>query len=672
MKTGSISRQTPRVTFSAGALVLIALLSCVVYSNTLDNDYFIDDDNIVLGNPAIKKVWPLSRHFSDFSTYSTRPEFEIFRPLVPLTLSINYAISGGHSRSGYHIFNIGVHTLSAMIAYLLCLELLCQTSLWGDRPTRHRWLALFVATVFAVHPVSGIPVNYISGRDLLMMEFFSMSSFLLYIRMRRIGDSWWQWFFVLLLSLLSLCSKQNAVVMPGLIFAYECTVRQRSFSTLFPWLRAAPFGALVAGVLIYSHLASSFSIFNQAVSGWNPVIAPRIEAPWMYPLMQLRAHLSHYAINFIWPLSIHLGPVEDGTIQWTESLLWLGLIFVLGTIYLAWRIRRDQPIISFCIFAYWIAFIPTSSIVPLHVIIAHYRAYPSSFYIYLALGLTVFQMFNRKVLVGICLTTLVYFSAIAVYLNTTWKNGETLWKHSIAQNWPRKNPVNYLNVAMNLGDVNQREIYLRKSLEIAPYYTLAKINLGLLLIHKGQKEEGLDLVKEGAAHNFDQGQGYHWLAIAYNRTGKVAEAAEAAAKAAHLHPWSKYQYKAGLLLQNAGRYEDSITYLKAVQEPYPGYERTGFLLGFAHQQAGRNLEAIESYQDYLGRKPRDSQAQFNLAYAYLGQGEFAKAVEGFRNVLDLKPAYYEAHLHLSTCYKKLGDDKKSQEHSKIWERRRGE
>ena len=46
------------------------------------------------------------------------------------------------------------------------------------------------ALLFAVHPVSGVPVNYLAGRDLLLMMLFLTASLLAYARMRRLrGDS---------------------------------------------------------------------------------------------------------------------------------------------------------------------------------------------------------------------------------------------------------------------------------------------------------------------------------------------------------------------------------------------------------------------------------------------------------------------------------------------------
>ena len=41
--------------------------------------------------------------------------------------------------------------------------------------------------MFAVHPVAGLPVNYLTARDLLLMQGFAAASRGVYVRMRARG-----------------------------------------------------------------------------------------------------------------------------------------------------------------------------------------------------------------------------------------------------------------------------------------------------------------------------------------------------------------------------------------------------------------------------------------------------------------------------------------------------
>ncbi len=663
MKTclSSIFRQmvATRVTFSVGALVL---LSCLTYFNTLDNTFHIDDFSRIVNNPGIRTIQPVTRHFMDPLTMSIKPELVHFRPLVPLSFSFNY-VFWNNSLPSYHGVNIAFHTASAIVIFLLCLELLRQASLWEYLPRYCHGLSLFVAAIFAVHPVSGISINYITNRDLLMMEFFLLVSFLLYVRMRRGEDSWVSWLAILVLFSLSLLSKQNAVVFPLLILVYEWTVNRSPFLTQSSWLRAMPFAFLVIGLFFYTRYVLEFSTIGKLLPG-------KIDSFWDYPLLQFKIHISHYLANFFWPVSIRMGPYIE-PVSPSDLGPWLGLAFIASTLYLAYWLRIRSPLSAFCILAYWITLSPTSSVLPIFVLAAHYRPYPSSFFFYLLMGMVMFQTLPRKVLAGICVLLVIYFASVSIYLNSTWKTETTLWQHSIDQDGSKKNPVNLLNYAMNVDDLDVREEYLRKTLELSPRYHLGKIDLGLTLIHKGQKEEGLKIVKEAVELNPGLAQSHYWLGIAYKLTGQYEQALMEVETAASIDSGQvEVLYDLALLKQLAGKYSESIPVLQKVRERAPDFRRLGFLLGFAYQSTGLNDLAVKTYSTYLEKRPNDFQARFNLGYAQMVREEYSEAVESFHMVLDFKPDYYEVHLHLSTCYKKLGNDSQSQDHLKIWEQKR--
>jgi tetratricopeptide (TPR) repeat protein len=451
-------------------------------------------------------------------------------------------------------------------------------------------------------------------------------------------------------------SKQNAIMLPGLIFIYELTVRKSRIFNHSIWLRTFAFAAMVIAYFTYTRYGLSHSHLGQA---------REFHEYWTHGLTQLKLHISHYGLNFIWPLNVMEGHyIKPATLM--DPGPWFGFLLVLFTLYMAWRSRQSSPLISFGIMAYWIQIAPVASVIPIRMV-ADYRPYASSPFLYLIVGIIAFSSLKRKALIASCFALMVYLSAIAIYLNTTWKTEEGFWKRAVDSGQAESRA--HLNYALAVNDMDLREKHLRKALEQSPHYILVKINLGLNLINKGQKEEGLDLMKKAVAQDPRIAQSQYWLGIAYKLVGKLAEAAEAAAMAANLYPLPKYQYQAGLLMQSTGRHKDSIPYLQAVQEYNPNYKRTGFLLGFSYQKAGQTLEAIKTYQAYVEKKPRDYQARFNLAYALMKQKQYRQAIQEFDKTLELKPDYAEVHLHLSTCYQGLGNTTEAARHLALWENR---
>ncbi len=515
-----------------------------------------------------------------------------------------------------------------------------------------------VALVFAVHPVSGYPVNYVSGRDLLMMQFFLIASLYCYIQMIKNGGNLIRWSGILILYLLALLSKQNALVMPVLILALEIIIMKQSFLEKAVWQRVLPFVMVAIGLMLFIKFFLGFSDVDKLWGGseWSSI--------WVYPLTQLKLHLFSYAANFLWPWGISASPyVKPGSMS--DPGVWIGFVFIITTLVMAYRLRKTMPLFSFCIFSYWILFAPSSSLVPLTHLQFDYRPYPSSIFLYLAIAILAFQFLPRKSAFVGFMIIMVYFSTSAILLNSIWKNEKSLWSHSIESG----GSLAHLNYAMAMQDLDKREKHLRTALEMNPRYVLAKMNLGLTLIHSGKQKEGLNWVETAARERPNSGQTQFWLANAYRLTGDFPKALLASTQAAKLKPIKQYLYEAGRQLILANRFEESISYLESVLNEDPEFKRTGYLLGFAYQKTGRNDEAIFAYESYLKNDKQDYQALFNLGYALMEADRCLESIESFNKTLDQNPEYLEVHLHLSTCHKKLGNRLQSDKHLKLWNTR---
>ena len=120
-------------------------------------------------------------------------------------------------------------------------------------------LAFLAAALFAVHPVSAMSVNYIGGRDLLMMQMFLLASLFAYVRMRREnGSNALVWLISLGCLLLATFAKENAYVAPALVLLYEVLIRGEDPRSGAPWLKTLPFVAVIlARILVVPSQNSS-------------------------------------------------------------------------------------------------------------------------------------------------------------------------------------------------------------------------------------------------------------------------------------------------------------------------------------------------------------------------------------------------------------------------------
>ena len=609
---------------------IIAVIGLLLYASTIDNSFHLDDYYRVYKNPGIEKLWPISRHFTDPSTMASIPRIQAYRPLLPLTLSINYAVDGYYFR-GYHIINITIHILATIVAYFLILELLSQAEIFKSK--RREWLAFSTAILFLIHPVSGIPVNYICARDLLMVELFSMYALYRYIRMRRTGEKSWP--IILAAFTLALLSKGNAVAIPGLILTYEWTLRRQFILKPEPWLRALPFIVIVVAYFTFTRFYLGFSELENVIKTNVPA--------WIYTVTQMKLHLFHYARNFFWPLSIHLDPYIIPSKQLDPAAL-TGFLFILFTLYIAIRFWKRDPLTSFSIFAYWILLVPTSSFIPFFAFAVDYRPYPSSIFLYLLVCRGAFTYLDKNRLIIAFTTIFFYFSAVSLYQNYIWRTDESLWRYSLSKTG---SPLAHLNYAMSIKDIKLREYHLRKTLEMNPTYVLAKTNLGLLLIEKSDYEEGLSLMIEAVKLKPEWEQTKKWLRTGLEKIDKLAGSNQTV----ELLGWKA---EAHYLL---GQYTESISILKKVIENGNGRDRDYFLLGYAYQNAGLFYDSIKAYKNLADKNSSNYQVYFNMGFSQMMVGEYDDAIHNFQKVVKLNPSLDEARKLIATCIAKKGDSR---------------
>ncbi|MDP6762994.1 MAG: tetratricopeptide repeat protein [Planctomycetota bacterium] len=601
----------------------LLLLPALVFANSLSGEYHLDDVYRIEDNPQLERVRPVWRHFTDPTTSATLPQLVQYRPLLPLSLSLNRALSdaaGIDLLVGYHLGNLALHLVAVLLLYGLFSELVAH---WGAG-TASRGSAAHTAfagaLLFAVHPVAGTSVNYLCGRDLLLMLAFLVASLWVYARLRRLGGGAWRWAVCLSCLVLSLCSKTNALVAPLVVLAFEWTCARERWSSPRALARAAPFAAVAAGFWLFTRFVLGFSDASQLIVER----ASHLE----YPLTQLRLHLFHYLRHVVWPFTLRAeAHVEPSTLG--DPRVWAGALLVGGSLVWAVRRRRCAPLAAFCVAAYWILPALTSSVLPLRRLATDYRLVPSLAFLCLLMALAGARLTSRRARVALLAAAATWFGGTAASLNRHWLTEESFWLQSVRHGGSALAHTNY-GLAVSRRDPALAEEHYRRALELYPGHVWARINLGLLMIASERGAEGLALVEEAARLMPRWGVNHHWLAVARERLGRHEDALAAAERACELEPRNQ-------------TYREQRT-------------RLLFAAGFGAQRAGRSARAIELYERHLLADPAAFQTHFNLAYALMEAGEAARAVEHFRRTLELEPGYHEVHRHLATCYGALGDE----------------
>jgi cytochrome c-type biogenesis protein CcmH/NrfG len=615
-------------------IALVATACLVVYWNALGNAFHLDDFYRVVDNPGIRGTVPWWQHFVDPSTMSTLPRIEQYRPLLPLTLSINYAIAND-SLAGYHAGNLLLHGVASVLVYLLVVELWRRTPA-GAAAER---VALAVALLFAVHPISGILVNYICARDQILMQVFLLASLLAWLRLRRLGPTPLRWTATLGCLAFSLLSKTDAAVAPALVFLHEGLLGEPGPRR---WLvaarRALPHAAVVLAFFLYTRLGLGFSDLEQVVGPGSP---------WTYPLTQARLHLLYYLPHFFWPFPIRQSPQVEPATGLLEPGVLLGIAFVLGTLVLALRARARAPLLAFSILACWTLLAPTSSFLPMHHWAVDYRPYPALPFLCLALALPASRL-RPPVFAALLAGLVLWFATASVRMNRIWRTGESLWSHSVRHGG---DALAHHNLAMSLSDPRDPRIraHLEQALRQNPGFVLAHLNLGLHRIQLGDVEAGLAQCRQAVALQPDWGQSHYWLSEALTRAGRHGEALQSSREAVRLEPRNlRHLRKAAHDAHRLQAHALCLEHAAAAARLDAADEEMLFLAAFSRQQSGDLPGAIADYERLLARNERHVLAQYNLGHALMTSGRKAEAIARFEKTLALDPDHQAARLHLGS------------------------
>ena len=142
--------------------LLIPAATLLAYANSFSGPFIFDDSTWIELNPHIRHLWPLWDLFGATGTG---------RPVVCLTLALNYAVSGLAPWS-YHVANLAIHASAALVLFGIVRRTLQGLRLRDRFGTHANGLAAAVAVCWAVHPLQTESVTYVIQRAESLMGLF--------------------------------------------------------------------------------------------------------------------------------------------------------------------------------------------------------------------------------------------------------------------------------------------------------------------------------------------------------------------------------------------------------------------------------------------------------------------------------------------------------------------
>jgi tetratricopeptide (TPR) repeat protein len=598
--------ESPGLFASAGkrnavVCLLLAVATLALY-NPVNRHPFVnyDDDRYVTENPHVRHG--LTAETIGWALTST--EQANWHPLTWMSHALDCTLFRLNP-AGHHFTSILLHAINAALLFLL---LIWATDRLGP--------SLFVAALFALHPINVESVAWIAERKNVLCTFFFFLTLWAYgWYTRRPG---WQRYLVVVAGFAAgLASKPMVITLPFVLLLLDYWPLNRvrgegdkGSPTTLPWTRLIleklPLLALSAGSAVITVQAQQAGGSIRTTTEFS--FAVRIaNAIYAYAM---------YLWKMVWPAKLApLYPHPGDTLAaWRVFVAALVLFAITVAV---WRLRRRRYLL-----VGWLWFLGT--LVPVIGLVQVGEAAMADRYAYIPL-IGVFVMISFGVADWVQQRNFRYWSAVpgvAVLLAMAlvanrqigyWQSNYDLWSHTLAVTENNFVAEDNVGGALILEDKeDEAHPHFEAAARINPRDPMSHSNLGTYYQNHGRMREAITHYEAAVDLTSDPGM----LALTYANLG-AAHMAVLEEDQAHKSFEQSLQYNSnqfnawlglGLLAEKKGKTQEAITDFAnsvAAQPTAQGYLELGRSLA----QAGRSADALDAYQQALKISPDLTEAQ---------------------------------------------------------------
>ncbi|MCY2930737.1 MAG: tetratricopeptide repeat protein [Planctomycetota bacterium] len=511
---------------------LIVVAGVAAYHNSLRAPFVFDDDPSIVENPTIRRLWPPGPMLNP----PAKGQAVQRRPVVNVSLAVNYAISG-LSVWSYHATNVGLHLLAALTLLGIVRRTLESPRLRERFGAQALGLATTVAGLWAVHPLLTDAVTYIIQRTEVLAGLFYLLTLYAVIR----GDSSstpGRWYVgAVAACLLAMGSKEAAVSAPVVVLVYDRIFLARSWREIRQkreWLYRGMAATWVVVILLVPRGAEGSQIFGAA------------HARFQYALAQGEAIVRYLGLCF-WPgpLAVDYGFCPPQTVG--GALPYLAVVAaLLGATVWAFWCRAELAFLGLSFFA---ILAPSSSIIPLpQQVAAEKRMYlPLAAVVTLTVvgGWALWTALTRRwarrwlVAVPIALAALagVALAARTVVRNDDYRTAEALWVSAVNTKPANPHARNNLgNALQQLEHYDQAAEQYQEALRLWPNYPEAESNWGNTLARRKRFDEAIPHYEKALGMKPDFAEAHRYWGNVLFLQGRYADAAGHHREALRLKP----------------------------------------------------------------------------------------------------------------------------------------
>jgi protein O-mannosyl-transferase len=506
--------------------ILVAAFVVAAYAASLPGTFQYDDYPTILRNTAVQDVGNLTRVFTTPELFSGLEGNSMYRPVLLTTYIVNYQIAGFRPFV-WHLTNILFHALNGFLVVILTSGLL--SALRPGKPAG--LIPLLAGLAFALHPVHSEVVNYISSRSGAIATMGFLAALILHLRwtrgrltaLRRTG--------LLALSMAFLAigygGKEIVAALPPVILALELLDPANGKPLrrmLVAGARAAP---AILVTLLYLYLRKQFmGSTGVNVTGRMFEVSGKVDLYWgggrtVFQNLITQARVFWmYAGLLVFPVDLAVDRFVRVSTSITETGVLVslsGLVVLCSGLLLA---ARRAPLVTLCGAIFFFGLAPTSSFVPLNVLMNEHRIYLPGVGFAILVALPMAALLARWPRRGAALLSTVGACALVLIVTRSlvWQDPLRLWEDSARVSPKSYRSHNQLGAAWQakaaqLGSVpaalpllDKAEAEFRIAADLYPVWYNAHLNLGIVHRARGLIAED-DAEFEAALLEFEKCRG---------------------------------------------------------------------------------------------------------------------------------------------------------------------
>jgi len=583
--------------------LLLAVVTLALY-NPVNRHPFAnyDDDRYVVNNPHVRQGLTADT----FTWALTSTEQANWHPLTWMSHALDCSLFRLNP-SGHHFNGILFHAVNVILLFLLLM--------WA---TERLGPSLFVAALFALHPINVETVAWVAERKNVLCTMFFFLTLWAYGWYAR-KPHWKQYLAVAALFAAGLASKPMVITLPFVLLLLDywplarvrhANVEASQTLPAFPWSRLAleklPLLALSAASAVITMQAQQAggAIRTTTEVSFGARIATAI---WAYAM---------YLWKMVWPARLApLYPHPGDSLAAWQVLVAAAVLVAITAV--AWRLRARRYLL-----VGWLWFLGT--LVPVIGLVQVGEAAMADRYAYIPLiGIFVMIAFGgadwaeaKKLGFWPAIPAAAILVALALATHRQigyWQSNYDLWSHTLAVTENNFVAENNLGGALILEDKEEEaHPHFEAAARINPRDPMSRSNLGIYYQKHGHMREAVAQYEAAVELTSDPGllaQTYANLGAAQRVLGEDELARKSFDRSMRLNPLLPNSWLGiGLLARKQGKLQEAIDDLTYSIHLQPSAE-AWLELGRTFEQAGQIPMARGAYEQALKISPDFVEAQ---------------------------------------------------------------